>query len=467
MACRRTNRGIEENTLAILDASGDKDTQDNNDDRIAFLEAVRASSIVPGSGTPPTSKMYEAIFQIMKDGKSLELIMASYQLLNELEKHYPRVYLSCVSSPNSSCSTIPELVVVKEAWSPLVFGWDACSERESSNKDSGGLLDSYGFNLLIQKLAEVANEADFHVFDTKFLRNMLLFQYLVNVLEGDFLPRHSTYEESMNWTVLKESLLNMLLGLRRISYKGLVKDCLSVLCYLHGRFCQGLIYSEDSSRSFENCNSAVVNALLELGNCTSIAAQRLLVMIMELDMSKKKANMNGHTTRADSLRTPLIEIILDEITYNKDILFPFFLAFHEPKWKLEIVLQYFSKYIAKPAVRTRRSNDSKEDATLEGVLKCFSNINSAKSVVKKISSEVAQLLLAHAFQAYLMLLSKQQSVKSISDSKEVIEGCFSVEICKNMISAFNCLKNNDADLEILPLGKEAVFVAATILSTTS
>ncbi|XP_057948948.1 negative regulator of systemic acquired resistance SNI1 isoform X2 [Malania oleifera] len=423
MACRRTNRGIEENTLAILDASGDKDTQDNNDDRIAFLEAVRASSIVPGSGTPPTSKMYEAIFQIMKDGKSLELIMASYQLLNELEKHYPRVYLSCVSSPNSSCSTIPELVVVKEAWSPLVFGWDACSERESSNKDSGGLLDSYGFNLLIQKLAEVANEADFHVFDTK--------------------------------------------GLRRISYKGLVKDCLSVLCYLHGRFCQGLIYSEDSSRSFENCNSAVVNALLELGNCTSIAAQRLLVMIMELDMSKKKANMNGHTTRADSLRTPLIEIILDEITYNKDILFPFFLAFHEPKWKLEIVLQYFSKYIAKPAVRTRRSNDSKEDATLEGVLKCFSNINSAKSVVKKISSEVAQLLLAHAFQAYLMLLSKQQSVKSISDSKEVIEGCFSVEICKNMISAFNCLKNNDADLEILPLGKEAVFVAATILSTTS
>lgn len=45
---------IEENTMAIIDAAGAKDTQDTNDDRMAFLEAVRASSIVPESGTAPT-----------------------------------------------------------------------------------------------------------------------------------------------------------------------------------------------------------------------------------------------------------------------------------------------------------------------------------------------------------------------------------------------------------------------------
>ncbi|XP_019052365.1 PREDICTED: uncharacterized protein LOC104591497 isoform X2 [Nelumbo nucifera] len=110
---RRSNRGIEENTLAILDSSGFKDARDVNDDStpltlilpllvpmlssysclsfywktgLAFLDAVRASSIVPEIGTAPTSKMLSAIFQILKDGTSLELIMESYQLLIELEK---------------------------------------------------------------------------------------------------------------------------------------------------------------------------------------------------------------------------------------------------------------------------------------------------------------------------------------------------------------------------------------------
>lgn len=32
------------------------------------------------------SKMFEAIFQILKQGKSLELMMTSYQLLLELNK---------------------------------------------------------------------------------------------------------------------------------------------------------------------------------------------------------------------------------------------------------------------------------------------------------------------------------------------------------------------------------------------
>lgn len=89
---REENRGIEENTLAILDSSGfntnnNKDTQHLNDDRkdilddffdfmnwvsvvliwgfvfsvfgvillgLAFLEAVRSASIVPENGTAPT-----------------------------------------------------------------------------------------------------------------------------------------------------------------------------------------------------------------------------------------------------------------------------------------------------------------------------------------------------------------------------------------------------------------------------
>lgn len=460
---------IEENTMAIIDAAGAKDTQDTNDDRMAFLEAVRASSIVPESGTAPTNKMFEAIFQILKVGKSLELIMASYQLLNELDKCFPRAYLSNVDKSNSSCTALLEPVVVKEAWSPFSLGSDAtCGERQTANKNSGGPLDSSGFHLLIQNIVKVTDEMNSQALNIKSLGNMFLFQYLVNVLEGDFLPRNSMYKETMNWTLLRESLINMLLGSRKISYKGFIKDCLSLisrLCHVYAGFSHDPSCEENSAgKQHEKCDTAVAIAFLEVKNCTCISVQKLLVLIMELDMSKKKADMQGHTTRADGVRTPLVEIIIDELTYNEDILSPFLQVFNEPKWKLEIALQYFWKYISKPSVRTRRSNGPTEDATFGGLLKYFSNNTNTKNVIRKIGTKVAQLLLAHAFQAYLSLSSEQQSVKGISNSKEDAS-ISSLEICKNMISAFNSFRGKDGHVEILPLGKEALFTAATILST--
>lgn len=460
---------IEENTMAIIDAAGAKDTQDTNDDRMAFLEAVRASSIVPETGTAPTNKMFEAIFQILKVGKSLELIMASYQLLNELDKCFPRAYLSNVDKSNSSCTALLEPVVVKEAWSPFSLGSDAtCGERQTANKNSGGPLDSSGFHLLIQNIVKVTDEMNSQALNIKSLGNMFLFQYLVNVLEGDFLPRNSMYKETMNWTLLRESLINMLLGSRKISYKGFIKDCLSLisrLCHVYAGFSHDPSCEENSAgKQHEKCDTAVAIAFLEVKNCTCISVQKLLVLIMELDMSKKKADMQGHTTRADGVRTPLVEIIIDELTYNEDILSPFLQVFNEPKWKLEIALQYFWKYISKPSVRTRSSNGPTEDATFGGLLKYFSNNTNTKNIIRKIGTEVAQLLLAHAFQAYLSLSSEQQSVKGISNSKEDAS-ISSLEICKNMISAFNSFRGKDGHVEILPLGKEALFTAATILST--
>ncbi|KAL6992446.1 isoform X1 [Sarracenia purpurea var. burkii] len=163
---------------------------------------------------------------------------------------------------------------------------------------------------------------------------------------------------------------------------------------------------------------------------------------MELDILKKKADTLGLTTRADGVRTPVVEIIQDELAYNRDALPPFFQVFTEPKWKLEIIVQYFQKYIAKPAVRTRRSTDPKEDATFDEILKSFSNSNSAKSIIKKISAEVAQLLLAHAFQAYLSL-SSQHSAESTYCSMDDFRDSSRLEICKNIISAFTNLRKLD------------------------
>ncbi|KAI3516175.1 hypothetical protein L1887_15086 [Cichorium endivia] len=113
--------------------------------------------------------------------------------------------------------------------------------------------------------------------------------------------------------------------------------------------------------------------------------------------------------KADGVRTQAMEIIMEELIYDKNILFPF--------------LQTY--------VRTRRSNAS----TFGGVLKCFSNGNNTKSIIKKINTEVAQLLSAHAFQAYISLHS--------TENKEDIADNSLPEICKNMILAFTCLKKTD------------------------
>ncbi|XP_018500718.2 negative regulator of systemic acquired resistance SNI1 [Pyrus x bretschneideri] len=437
--------GIEENILAILDSSEAKDNQDAYEDRITFLEAVRAASIVPKDGTPPTYAMFEAIFSILRIGKSLELTMESFQLLNELDKRFPRVYSSDVDNSTSS-SSVPELIVVEEAWYPFASFENASNERGATS-NSGGPVDSSGFQLLIQDLADATDEANFQASETKTLANMLLFQYLINVLEWDFLPRNRIYKETMNWVVLRESLVNMLLVSRKVNQKSLTKDCLTIMCKLyqtHAGFTDDLICSKKSvAQPAENFDAATAIALLEIGKNTCIAMQKFLVIIMELDVSKQSADIQGSTTRADGIRTPLLEIILDELTYNKDILDPFLQVFDEPKWKLEMVVKYLWKYIAKPSIRTRRSNGPPDDdASFNGALKCLSNITSAKSTIKKIRTEVVQLLLAHGFQAHLSLPCENHLVGDASASDEEKSSSSLVEICENIISAFKNMKDS-------------------------
>ncbi|XWS15803.1 hypothetical protein CRYUN_Cryun34aG0033000 [Craigia yunnanensis] len=73
-----------------------------------------------------------------------------------------------------------------------------------------------------------------------------------------------------------------------------------------------------------------------------MAMQKLLIMIMELDISKKQAGVQGQTTRTNGVRTPLVEMTLDELTYDRDILSPFLQVFNDPKWKLDIIAAFNS-----------------------------------------------------------------------------------------------------------------------------
>ncbi|KAK4347208.1 hypothetical protein RND71_033547 [Anisodus tanguticus] len=466
----RNNGGIEENTMAILDTSGfNRDSHHRHDDSLAFLEAVRSASLLPDNGTPPTNTMREAIFQILKEETSLELIVGSYQLLNELDKRFPRVCLPKMEKPES-CLPLTILNEVEEAWCPFSLGLD---RDEETNKGSSGSIDPLGFHSLIQELVEMINQKS-KALETKILRKMLLLHYLVSVLDADFVPRNNAFKEKMSWTLLRDSLLNMLLGSRKIIYKGFVKDCMSVLCDLISDLSDQSESTSDmdsmapSSREISyNCTAAFALALPELKRSTCIYLEKLLRMMMELDTSRNMADVHGLTTRADGVRTRAAEIILDELAYNSDMLSPFFQVFDDPWWKLKMIMQYFQKYIPKASVRTRRSKSPPvNDSTFEGVLKCFSNSSSTKNIIKKIGTEVAQLLLGHAFLAYLSV-SAESSAEHVDGFEEIVKGSCLTEICKHIIAAFTSIRKEDKNTEILLFGKEAVFTAASILSTKS
>ncbi|CAM8992945.1 unnamed protein product [Rhodiola kirilowii] len=460
-----SDTGIEENTLAILDSTGIKDAKDEVDDRLSFLEAVRAASLAPDAGVAPTSKMCEAIFRILREGKNLELCMGSYQLLMDINKRFPRLIAPSVEVSSSSTPVDSELVVVREAWCPFVCGLDIpASTRGESSENCNKLIDSCGFRQLLENLVEEGNRSNKGI---KSLGNMLLLDYLVNVLEGDFLPRRDSYKETTNWAIVRDSQLNLILSSRRINFKGLVKDCVTLLSTLQNQFTSyshGISDSEES-KPINDCDASVMIALLEMKKRTCLAVRKLLLMIMELDELKKSADMHLQTTRGDSVRTPAFEIILDELTYNTDALFQFLQAFDEPKWKLELAVQYLRKYIAKPSVRTRRSKDSTDDGTLVGLLNTLSSPATAKTVIRKIrSSEVLEFLLANAFQAYLSISIGMQLADGTGNSSEILQGNSKEEVCKGVISAFQSLKKADQHVGTLSIGKEALFAAATILS---
>ncbi|KAH1102002.1 hypothetical protein GYH30_036516 [Glycine max] len=395
---------------------------------------------------------------MLRTGKSLELIVGSYKLLVDLDKHFPRVYLSGMDDSRSSSNSPSKLVVVKEAWAPIIgFVDKATAVSEAGDKQSGGSLDHSSFQALIEELAEILSETKFEAASMEPLRNMLIFQYLVVVFEDDFLPRNAT----LNWSMQRESLLSLLLGSRKINYKSLMKYFMAILCQLsqlQSELSKHPVLQESSeSKLSKNCHTALSLALHGVLKDTCVSMEKLLVMIMDLDMARKIADIEGHTTRGDSPRTPLMDIILDELSYNKDSVPVFLKIFSESKWKLEIVVQYLWKYITKPSVRTRKSNGHTEDATFDGALKCFSNKTGTKSLIKKIGVDVVQFLLAHGFQAHLSILSKGNAGDKQGGDSAIVDSC------QTFISAFDSLRSTDAHMEILSIGKEALFTAATII----
>ncbi|KAL6624352.1 hypothetical protein ACP70R_031673 [Stipagrostis hirtigluma subsp. patula] len=439
--------GIEENAMAILDSSGIKDSRDLHDDRAAFLEAVRSACLAGDNPSAPSC--------ILRNSSSLELAVASFSLLLELGKQYPRTYLT-----DSGAHQV--LVVVKECWLPFLLGSDAiCTDITGNMRNSDHLFDPSRLSLLIENMVEPTDTTDANN-ETKSIKNMMLFQYLVSTLEADFVPRHVAYRVTRLGNFQGISVKYASEGSRKIVFKSLVKNCIYLVLNHYHHEAEDAV--EDSmpseghpAKSESDTNSSLNFSSFELGR-TLESVQKLFVMVMNLDLIRKEADTLGLTSRADGFRNPIMEVILDELTYNISYLSPFLLACADSKWKLEIILQYFSKYCGKAAVRTRRSDNSQQDLTLESVLSFFLTATSAKAMAKKMSSEVAQLLLAHAYQ---VCLSVQGDSRNTTATTEKI-GASLQQISCSFISAFQNLQKINLNIQISPFEKEALFTAATL-----
>jgi hypothetical protein len=95
---------------------------------------------------------------------------------------------------------------------------------------------------------------------------------------------------------------------------------------------------------------------------------------------------------------------------------------------------------------------------VENVLSLFSTVASAKAIAKKMFPEVAQLLLAHAYQA---CLSVQVDSNKADDATKMI-GASILDISCKFVSAFQNLRICNLDIEISQFEKEALFTAATL-----
>ncbi|XP_042471423.1 negative regulator of systemic acquired resistance SNI1-like isoform X2 [Zingiber officinale] len=94
-----------------------------------------------------------------------------------------------------------------EAWSPFNL---ASGSEEGAAKDSCYSFDPLRFSNLIDGMAEAVKNLNFDL-AVKPVQNSLAFQYLVNVLEVDLLLRLNLYKETLNWSLLRESVMNLLL----------------------------------------------------------------------------------------------------------------------------------------------------------------------------------------------------------------------------------------------------------------
>eukprot|EP00249_Psilotum_nudum_P018122 c26646_g1_i2 orf=791-2233(-) len=462
-------QAIEDNILALADTVGVKEPEDIEDDKMSFLEAVYALPAAPDAAGAPTRRIYEAIFAILEENLSVGLNLASYFLLVELDKHYPRVNVEELLKLSSSAAA-KGLAFENEIWSPFSGPFD---KLDKSSKIGIVARSSYSnkcdYEAFVTLLEGIANETDtkqwmqtdsgqgqqakdgiLHMGSHQIVGLVLRFKYFTHEIEQDFKIRYDSFKVTQNMDCLTDSfLIQIFKGPRRKALVSLLLRLLARSCIYNDHKGQDYCFEEHGDMHSVKVQTAVMDL-----NKISSSVQSLLLMIMDFDVEYgKRLESSPKQTKQEGNRISIWDLISDIIGYEKFLLAPLLQVLENPVYKMRVIFNYFIRNAPQPIVKDLR--EKRDKATVEDFLNCFAQSNDARNIYRSIETDILQLLLAHAFNAFVMQYACSQHYAP----DVTISG-----ICKLLMSAFENIQTISGDFELHSAGRQALITAEVISS---
>eukprot|EP00249_Psilotum_nudum_P018121 c26646_g1_i1 orf=791-2134(-) len=429
-------QAIEDNILALADTVGVKEPEDIEDDKMSFLEAVYALPAAPDAAGAPTRRIYEAIFAILEENLSVGLNLASYFLLVELDKHYPRVNVEELLKLSSSAAA-KGLAFENEAFVTLLEGIaNETDTKQWMQTDSGQ--------------GQQAKDGILHMGSHQIVGLVLRFKYFTHEIEQDFKIRYDSFKVTQNMDCLTDSfLIQIFKGPRRKALVSLLLRLLARSCIYNDHKGQDYCFEEHGDMHSVKVQTAVMDL-----NKISSSVQSLLLMIMDFDVEYgKRLESSPKQTKQEGNRISIWDLISDIIGYEKFLLAPLLQVLENPVYKMRVIFNYFIRNAPQPIVKDLR--EKRDKATVEDFLNCFAQSNDARNIYRSIETDILQLLLAHAFNAFVMQYACSQHYAP----DVTISG-----ICKLLMSAFENIQTISGDFELHSAGRQALITAEVISS---
>ncbi|CAM6122047.1 unnamed protein product [Calypogeia fissa] len=454
---------LAETLLAFLNTHGVRDMEDIEEDRLTFLEATYARCVVRADASVPTQKLFAAIYRNVQESRSLDVTMATFQLLKDLEKRHPRVAIATDEAAGSSGSSILRLDIDKRVWSPIESLIEFIASTDRMLPDASA-EEPIPLNLLtlVETIALYISEQgsqlvngssssalDSHD-DVKMAGQFLMLQDLVGLIQNDLSCCLQVYEASMDHSAVQHSDLYRLLCVLRTDARKLF---LSNLVFLLNPSVQHVHTDEEflHDKEVDLCLTSKPGLLPSTRDFSDLA-HKLLLMVMELDHVIKTWNpAHSRSMRRGSFPDDLLSIFSkarDLEAYLK--------AIESPRTKLRFIVDYFIAYAPADMI-VKGLKDIIGRDTFEKLLACFGE-DKMEKFVHKFGQDVLPVVLGHAFQAFLMVHSEAAGEDVESEQAKMLE------MSRSLVEILTEIRALERQTEMLPVAEHAIQMAESILA---
>lgn len=399
--------------------------------------------------------------------------MTSFQLLKDLEKRHPRVAIATEEADGSSGLSRQRLDIDRRVWSPIESLFEEKSLTDMMIPEPSA-EESIPLNLfrLVGTIAEGITEAGSQLADSapslarhshsgvKMAGQFVMLQHLVCLIQNDLSCCLQVYEASMDDSAVQKSYLYRLLCVLPADVRNTFLSNLLFLVNPNSQHMQGDeegLIGNEVGRSLTGGREVESNSSSGLLPCTSDfshLAHRLLLMVMEIDHVVK--TWNPGTAR--SMRRGSFPDDLLSIFSNARDLEAYLEALDMPRTKLRFIIDYFIANAPVDMV-VKGLKDSTGTDTFEKLLSCFGE-DKTKKFVHKFGEDVLPVVLAHAFQAFLIIHTEAAGEDHENDRQAKL-----LQMSQSVVEILTELRELERQTEMLPVAEHAIQMAESILSS--